>query len=176
MTNNDVDRHWKDFQNGDDRAFKFIVKYFQKRIFYYLLGRVGDKDNAEELTSKLWVRLINNKSKDIRNLNAYIFKIAKNLIKDEYKLRDNKPEFESTDNITVKLDSTAVYLYDYQDLQEELKKIFTPQEYEICQLVVEGYDYKEIADRIELSSSTVANKLTAIRQKLKQLFTRNRKG
>lgn len=176
MTNNDVDHHWKKFQDGDDQAFRFIVERLQKRIFYYLLGRVGDRHNAEELTSKLWVRLLNNKSKDIINLNAYVFQIAKNLVRDEYKLKDNKPEFESTDNISVKLDSNAVYMYDYQHLQEELKKIFTLQEYEICQLVVDGYDYKEVAEQIGLSRSTVANKLTTIRQKLKQLFTNKGKG
>ncbi|MEM9341356.1 MAG: sigma-70 family RNA polymerase sigma factor [Bacteroidota bacterium] len=166
MDTNDIERHWNDFQKGDESAFRIVVEYYNKRLFYFIKGRVGDTENARELVSKLWERLLKSKSKEIDNLNAYLFRIAKNLILDEYRIKKKALSFETIDDFSGKLGASDVHTYDEEELEEQLKEVLTSQEYLIIQLMVEGYGYKEIADKIGASSSTVANKLTMIRQKL----------
>lgn len=169
MTDYSPEQHWTDYQNGDDQAFRHIVEKYNKRLFFFIRGKVGDTENTKEILSKLWLRLVRKKSEDIKNLNAYIFQIAKRLIKDEYRTISRRPDLENIEDYEIKLKAETISKYDDEDLQERLKNILTQEEYEICELMVEGFNYRDIAQKYDRSSSTVANKLTSIRKKLEHI-------
>ena len=86
-------------QAYDDRAFARLYHLFADRIFRFIYFRLGDRNRAEELTSDLFVRLL----ESIGNfrlgpkdpalaLTAWIYRIARNLVIDDYRRRQVRGE------------------------------------------------------------------------------------
>lgn len=45
------------FQRGDDDAFRRLVERFQVPVFRFLVGKVGDRDRADDLTQEVFLRV-----------------------------------------------------------------------------------------------------------------------
>jgi len=94
-------------QNLDEKAFSAIYDLYVNKIYRFIYFKVPDELEAEDLTSnvflKFWNYLNAEKSSPINNLNAFIYKIARNSIIDYYRTR----------NETIALDEA--YLQQIQD-------------------------------------------------------------
>jgi RNA polymerase sigma-70 factor, ECF subfamily len=81
---------------GNKNAFGLLYERYQDEIYRYVSYRVGDPIEAEDITSnvflKTWEYLPKIKKQDasIRNLRAWLYRVAKNMIIDFY--RTKKPE------------------------------------------------------------------------------------
>ena len=91
-------------QEGDPIVVSALYERYQRGIYRYLYYRVGDPQTAEDLTSEVFLRMIEALSNyDNQNISfqAWIFQIARNLSIDHYRkmgvrrdvqLEDNYPE------------------------------------------------------------------------------------
>ena len=75
-------------QNGETIVVSDIYDRYQRGIFRYLYYRVGDQQTAEDLTSEVFLRMIEKLSsyQDHRiSFQAWLFQIARNLSIDHYR-------------------------------------------------------------------------------------------
>jgi len=79
-------------QQYDDRALTRVYQLYADRIFRYILFRLGERGRAEELTGEVFVRFLENVGEfrlgpqgHSLALTGWIFRIAHNLIIDEYR-------------------------------------------------------------------------------------------
>jgi RNA polymerase sigma-70 factor, ECF subfamily len=88
-------------QQYDDRALARIYRLYADRIFRYVYFRVGETSRAEELTGEVFVRLLENVSNfrlgaqgHALALTSWIYRIAHNLIIDEYRRQKVRGEVD----------------------------------------------------------------------------------
>ena len=66
-----------------------MINYY-KEIFLYVKKTVLDKNVAEDITQEAFVRVIKNTSnKKIENERAFLYRVAKNIIIDQFRKRTN---------------------------------------------------------------------------------------
>lgn len=65
---------------GDSEAFTAFYEAYKKPVFTVLWRIVGSKEQAEDLTQDLFVKLFTNPpASTVRNFRAYVFQMARNL-------------------------------------------------------------------------------------------------
>lgn len=79
-------------KNKDPEAFSKVYDLYTDRIYRFVFFKVNSKEEAQDLTSevflKTWQCII--AGKDITNLNAYIYRVARNLVIDHYRKASKK--------------------------------------------------------------------------------------
>ena len=81
-------------QRGDQAAFTAIYEQFAEPLFRYVLVRCGDVGLAEELTSELWLRVVERfpafrcpHDHPEKAFTAWLYQLARNLTIDAYRRR-----------------------------------------------------------------------------------------
>jgi RNA polymerase sigma-70 factor (ECF subfamily) len=91
-------------KRGDPTAFAEIYDQCQPAIYRYIFYKVGDSATAEDLTSEVFVRLverIDRFSYRGRPLLAWLYTIARNLITDHHRRGQKVPQLELDKQIIV---------------------------------------------------------------------------
>jgi len=163
-------------RQGNQHVFTKIYKAYEEPIYRFIYFRVGGKEIAQDLTSEVFLKILDflkNKETKIDNFRAFIYKTANNLITDFYRSK----------KITVSLDETIFSIGDYsgetrlnslpdsretinpekradQSLQiEQIKKYFKRLKPEYREPVLlhyfEGLPYKDIAEILGESEANV---------------------
>lgn len=88
-------------QEGESLVVSEIYDRYQRSIFRYLFYRVGDQQTAEDLTSEVFLRMIEKFSsyRDQRtSFQAWLFQIARNLSIDHYRKMKARDESSLEDD------------------------------------------------------------------------------
>ena len=83
--------------------FSNIYNQYVDKIYRFIFLKVNSQDITEDLTSETFSRCwksFNGKSKNIDNIQAFLYKIARNLITDHYRQK-GKIQFVSTDDTPI---------------------------------------------------------------------------
>lgn len=90
-------------QRGEAAAFEELYDLYADRLFRYLLARTGDADSAADLTTEVFVRVIQridgfrlNRSRPAASISAWLYRIAGNLTTDAHRARQRLPQAELT--------------------------------------------------------------------------------
>ncbi len=142
-------------QQYDDTALARIYHLYADRIFRYVFFRIGERNRAEELTGEVFVRLI----ESVGNfrigprghalvLTGWIYRIAHNLIVDEYRRLKVRGEtgplpngWQESNDQDLALDFHLMRA----DLQSALKQLTDDQQSVILLRFDEGMTSAEIA-------------------------------
>lgn len=150
---------------GDKRAFDEIYGCFHKRI-YLFCKKYGLSDfDAEEITQEVFVKLWMHRSTldAEKSLSAYLYKIGKNIIVDEFKkkIKTHASE-EYRMNLMIPGNNVEEDM-DYRDLKNLIDQtlLHLPERRrEVFKLSrVKGLSHKEIAQELGISTKTVENHL-----------------
>lgn len=145
---------------------KFLALYdsYADVVFRMCLSKVSSRDEAKDLTQETFVRVWERLSKGgerIENLRAFMFTVARNLIKDYYKrkkpvLARDLPE-DALENVPV--DGDAAEKADARIALEAIAVL--PSQYrETLHLhLVEGYEIGEIAKMLSERPNTISVRL-----------------
>lgn len=144
-------------QNLYEEYYSALYKYFCKKT---------NQDDAEDLAQQTFVKLMTYITciDKIRSPKSLVFTVAKSVLSDYYR---NKKMLE----IAISFDE----LYDYADSYDFSKDIettdflnkLTKREQQIVDLKIQGYNSKEIGEKLCVSGSTVRTYLESIRKKLR---------
>ena len=141
-------------RHGSREAFATVYDVYVDAIYRFIFYRVATPEIAEDITSelflKLWQYLTNNTSNEIKikNLRAYLYQTARNLIADHYRLKN---EDISLDELVEAGDGKAEtdnieQIFNLQEIENSLLKI-KPEWREVIVLAhVEGLPHQEIAE------------------------------
>ncbi|MDF1547585.1 MAG: RNA polymerase sigma-70 factor [Bacteroidales bacterium] len=166
-------------QKGDLKAFESLFKELYSPLCLYANKYLQDKDKAEETVQDIFYGIWKNREKlDIRvSFKSYLYKAVQNnclqqiqhhLVEDKYKqyVKSEVAHFHSDPAKEMELqEMNEVIEQTLDSLPERCKEIFSMSRFE-------GLKYREIAEKLEISTKTVeanmGKALQAFRQNLKQ--------
>jgi RNA polymerase sigma factor (sigma-70 family) len=163
---------WHRFIAGDKTAFGELYTHYHKSLTAFCIGRMESVELAENIASETLIKLLQYpKPEEIDNFESWIFTVAKNvcsthlstvkrrkhLLVENYKVEnDHAPEIEQK--------------FSMENIDQLIRSSLDETDYKIWQLHQQGYDNFEIAEMINSSEKTVANRKSAARMKLKAIF------
>jgi len=176
---------------GDSAAIERLILKYQNRIYNVILKICADPDDAAELTQDTFVKIIEN----IENFQGrssfytWAFRIAVNLTLN-YCRRNARIGFSSLDAEQVQYNSQpGKVLKELLSNESSLDPAAVAQNKELCQIVleslkkldgaqravvvlrdIEGMNYNQIANVLDIELGTVRSRLSRGRNKLRQIL------
>lgn len=167
-------------KQGDKKAFEQIFKKYSERIYYFSIKYLKLKEDAEEITQEVFVRLWNRRFdlKTELSFSSYLFMIAKNAVIDMLRKRQKESVFNEDINSGVESsshdDSKSI---EYNELHEIIQNSIQelPQKRRQIYLLSrdEGLTYKQIAEKLNISIKTVESHMRLALQQLKKSVGEN---
>lgn len=161
-------------KTGDSEAFVFFYDKYVSNIYRFVLIKVSDKQVAEDLTQDIflrtWQHLVD--KKNIKNFQAFIFRIARNAVIDHYRSSHKQElplEYISESN---RLHDDGKKLDQSLDADEILKQLskLKPEYQEILMLrYVEDLSINSISEILEKDKNTIRVMLHRATSKLKEI-------
>lgn len=150
-------------KNHDPEAYAELYDLYVDRIYRFIFFKVGSKEEAEDLTSdvflKTWQYLTKNQKLEIKSFSGLVYQIARNALVDLYRAKANRPEFplDAASDLFVhdkrfaEIDASG----DVLKILQALKKI--KQEYQEVLLLkyIEELSIKEIAEILKKTQVNV---------------------
>lgn len=165
---------------GDGKAFESLFLYYFPRVKGFISGILQNEEEAEDISQDIFVSLWQNREKltEIENLNAYLYRIAKNtvfrhierflLFRDYQQLQANNASFSSTENDSIE---EELYAKELEYLIAVAVEKMPPQRKLIYRMSrIEGISNDEIAKRLSISKRTVENHLTLALADIRKLI------
>lgn len=162
---------------GHYEAFSDLYDIYSKQIYRYVYFKVPTKERAEDITSDVFLRCWEyiNKHNTIKNFQAFIYQIARNLIADFYKKTKDLTMPEDAESIIGEnsLSSSIDNVSDWQLLDKKLRELgkINGKWQEVVMLKhIEGYSIKEISKIIGESGANTRVLIHRAMEKLKELM------
>jgi len=89
-------------KKGDDQALEILCRFVYRRIYAYIYYRVRHREDAEDLTTEVIVKMVKALEKQNGNFMAWIYKIAANTIIDHQRRQVSRRE-TSLDELKIDL-------------------------------------------------------------------------
>jgi len=176
----------EEIKKGNKKSFENIIKKWQKRILNYFYKNIFNRDDAEELTQELFIKLYNHICDYDKHwkFSTWIYRIAYNMIIDFKRKNKNVSlsfDGESKEEETIKQQlkdknsqADIENLLETTEIQEKVKKtLFLLSENQRNAIILRIYEeksYEEIAEIMGTSKAAVESLLFRARENLKNLI------
>lgn len=162
----------------DEAQFASIYDQFAPKIFKYCYFRVSSREEAEDLSSQVFIRAWDHiaEGNEVTNVQGFLYRIASNLVIDFYRKRKDWREISLDDpanpidipdasDPSEKLDREGAI----RELQKKLQQL--PDHYRevIILKYVNDLSIQEIAEIIQTSENNVSVRIHRAIEKLKSL-------
>jgi RNA polymerase sigma-70 factor (ECF subfamily) len=163
--------------NGDDNAFKEIIRKYENRVAATVIGILGPTPEAEDVGQETFIRFYRSleKFRGDSSIGTYLTRIAINLSLNELKRRKRQRGLFSSkveDQIENIPDSypekeqreiKAIVQQGIQKLEPNFRVV-------IVLRLINGYSTQETADILDLSIGTVLSRLARAQMKLRKIL------
>ena len=174
-------------QQGRERAFRELVRRYERPVFSLVYRMVRDREAAEDLAQDSFVKVLNHidRYRPEFKFSSWIFKIANNVAIDYLRKRqldtvsmDGSPhaataaEVEASSFDVAARQETALEELQARELGTAIERAIARlrPEYRSCILLrhIEGRSYEEIAATLDLPLGTVKTYIHRARNELRQ--------
>lgn len=170
-------------KNKDPEAYSQIYDFYVARIYRFVFFKINNQEDAQDITSevflKTWQYVID--GKEIKNLNALFYKIARNMVIDHYRKASQKEI--SLDELTGGIDSLKPALeikadnqqlvdnkMELEKIQDKLRGLKDEYREAIMLRYIDGLSIKEIAEIVDKKKGAVRVILYRALNALKELM------
>ncbi|HPR31433.1 MAG TPA: sigma-70 family RNA polymerase sigma factor [Prolixibacteraceae bacterium] len=146
----------------------------ENNLKYYALSLTSDKERANDLLQETFLKALTYQDKFSENTNfkAWVYTIMKNTFINDYRKASKSKNSLSGSNSEFHLliAKDRIYpspesFYSTNEIEKSISEL--DDEYRIpFQMFLDGYKYKEIAERLELPLGTVKSRIFFTRKKL----------
>ena len=160
----------------DTDAFAEIYDLYVTKIYRFIYFKVSSVEEAEDLTSEVFLKSWQyiSEGKKIENMNALLYRIARNAVIDFYRSRAKTEALEeniSGDQAVSEDDLKNIEIsLDFADMEKSLRDLKDEYREVIVLRFVDELSIKEIADILEKNKGTVRVLIFRALQALKQLL------
>jgi RNA polymerase sigma-70 factor, ECF subfamily len=161
----------------DPEAFRPLYEKYFKRIFLFVLHRVGDKSLAADVTSQVFLKaLVHIKRFKFRGLpfSSWLFRIALNECNDYFRKTSRYRIVRLEDAAVEHLYEELTHATREEDLRQQLPAILQKLSAEELQLIelrfFEQRPFREVAEIIGITETYAKVRVYRIVQKMKKLF------
>jgi RNA polymerase sigma-70 factor (ECF subfamily) len=168
---------------GDERAWESMVRSHTRRIFNFCLRFTGRRDEAEDLTQEIFIRVYRNLGSfrvDSGNLQSWILSVARNLIVDHYRKERRFHSWLGSEEMeAIQVEDRKILnpsrAFDQAEASRLLSLALTALSPELRETVelrdVEGMSYQQVAETTGVSEGTVKSRLFRGRHFLSKTFS-----
>jgi RNA polymerase sigma-70 factor (ECF subfamily) len=167
----------KDAQAGNIEAFDILMSNYEREIFRYLIGLLGDREEAldfvQQVFLKAWLNVAN--LKDPARFNIWLYKIARNLVRDHWRCR--KTRYQSWEDM--ESDKTTYGSPGPENCTEKAELITlalaeVTSKYRQCLLLKEvvGLPDSEIAAKVGISEASISTYICSARKQFRTAYQR----
>lgn len=143
---------------GDAGALAAICEKLYPRVYRYLSYKVDDPRDAEDLAGDVFVRMLEAIREQKGNLEAWLFRIARNVLTDHYRKRavrsdtvDLPEEIGGGDDTS----AAAERKLDGDRLKKGLRALTDEQKEVVILRVIMGYEHDEVAEIMDRSTGAI---------------------
>ncbi len=168
----DLHRLAKLIKQSDEPAFKALFDEMQQSLFNFILFLTKDTTVSEDLLQEVFLKLWN-KRKELdpeKSIRSYLYTIANNLALNhirDHTLKISKHQSIDTESIER---SSPQAIFENTELSKAIAQAISSlsEKNRVTFMMsrYEGYSYKEIAERLDVSVKTIETRMT---QALKEL-------
>jgi RNA polymerase sigma-70 factor (ECF subfamily) len=161
-------------QRGETKVITSLYERFHPDIFRYLYYKVGDIQTAEDLTSEVFLRMLQalpGYRMQKVPFQAWLFQIARNLVIDHYRSMNRRNHIQLDENITAGGDNLAATVergLNGENLRRALTHLSDDQRDVILMRFVSGMPIAQVAQALHKSEDAVKGlqrrALVALRQ------------
>jgi RNA polymerase sigma-70 factor, ECF subfamily len=179
------------FQQGDESGFRRLLERYQDRILNFVYRMVSDRYLAEDLTQEVFVRIYVNAGRyhPGSRFAPWLYRIASNMAINELRRRkrwrfvaiNNNPSDTDRNVITDIMDENTAnpeQAFRQREASEEVSEALSkiPDKYRVPLILreLEGYDYEEISQILDIPRGTVKSRLNRGRALLETVLKRAR--
>ncbi len=176
-------------RQGHERAYRELVRRYQRPVFSLIYRMVRDRERAEDLAQETFVKVLNalDSYRSEYKFSSWIFKIANNAAIDQLRRKeldtlslDGAPDAVTTE----RQEGTSLQLahggespldeLQARELGSQIEQAIATlrPEYRSCIMLrhVQGYAYEEIAEMLDLPLGTVKTYIHRARAELRDLL------
>lgn len=158
-------------KKGDKKTLEQIYNGFYDKIYSFVFFKVNNAEKAEDLTGETFIKFIDYlKNNDIENVNALLYKIARNLIIDD--VRKKKEDFVG-DEVLENITDNEIKELDFISNEQLLEIVFSLKD-DFRDVIVMYYlnemTTKEIAEVFEKTEGAVRTMLSRALGEVKKKF------
>ncbi len=160
---------------GNQDAFASLYEHYFDRIYRFIFYRVSHKENAEDLTEEVFVKVYH-KLKGLNEIDAFegwLFQISRNMVIDHYRSKKITVDLEQVEN-TLQYESTIIdelNLEHNQKLLLEFLKELPEDDQKLLRLrFFEDLESSTIAEILQKSEGAIRVMQHRALAKLKQLI------
>ncbi len=166
MIVNTVQQDITSWLEGDDAAYRRIFDYFYHKLYQTCYKATKAREDSEEMVMNVFLNIWQHRTElaKVEDFEKYLFRSARNQIGDFQ--RRNILQTQDIDTLPIEyLGSTAHPELNFKDLQQiyfnALDKLSGTKREIFLMSREQGLSQKQIAEKKNLSSSTVNNHITA---------------
>jgi RNA polymerase sigma-70 factor (ECF subfamily) len=149
------------YLNSDEAAFEEIYARYAKKIYGFLMRRLGQPDDCAELFQETFLRLHRGRSsyKPEMSFKTWLYTIANNLVRDSLRIKMRSKSAKATEDIENRIGcAIADGNYKLQSFKEAFASLTDDQREAIVLSRFEGLKYEEIG-RVTGRSTDAVNQL-----------------
>lgn len=156
----------------DAEAYGEIYDRYATRIYRFIFFKVGNQTDAEDLASEAFLKAWQyiKEGQPVRNLNALLYSIARNLVIDHYRFEARKKEFEERPLADIKDDSGAAKGLEIKQDEEKILSALKFLKNEYCEVIIlRFFDDLPIGDIAQIIDKSQNNTRVLIHRALAAL-------
>ncbi len=165
-------------RHGDQEAFAVLYDSYVDQLYRFVSFRVRTQEVAQDLTSdlflKVWQYLTKPEGGGIRNLRAYLYQVARNLIADHYRSQQNTLPLDEALHVTDVSQGRALspeHRVSLQEIEVALTRLKPEWQEVVILAYVEGLRPQEIATIIGKTGAATRVILHRALQELKNVLS-----
>jgi len=154
--------------------FGYQLTNLEGKLSHFAMGLTSNKEDAKDLLQETMLKAYTyrNQFAECTNLQAWTYTIMRNIFINNYRRNiRHRTNLDNTNNLfflnrNKEISNTAPdIIYSAQQLAQIIDNLQNEFKYPF-KMLLEGYKYKEIADKLELNIGTVKSRIYFARQRL----------
>lgn len=160
--------------NGDSKAFSELYDRYNERLLYYFYRMLGkDKELAQDFLQELFYKVIDKTHlfNPQKKFSTWLFSIAHNMCKNEYRNRNVRSVIEAVENTDIFFANEEEYIGETIGVEQVfdcLAQFNEEQQTAFLLKYREGLSIDEISEVLNLPIGTVKSRLFYTRKKIQQ--------
>jgi RNA polymerase sigma factor (sigma-70 family) len=152
------------------REYNIAVKEFSGRLYGFALKYLQNTDDASDIVQDVFEKLWKNRKKvEPAKVKSWLFTCAHNAMINMIKKKSKMTYVEEYSGSTQRVQESHLHSYEMKEVIEKSLSQLPPVQKSIILLRdLEGYNYKEIGEILELSEAQVKVYLFRARNKIKK--------
>jgi RNA polymerase sigma factor (sigma-70 family) len=151
-----------------EKEYNVAVKEYSKNLYRYFLKSLKDNQASKDLTQDVFLKLWSHRDKiDLNKIKSWLFSVAHNSMINYLRIESRKSGVE-IENLKLLSNCAQGQMEDKEIIEKSLENLPPLQKSIVLLRDMEGYNYKEIGEILELNETQVKVYLFRARQKMKE--------